>query len=314
MNVKHILDHLEKMIAIESIALHGSLHKASIALNISQPSLSVKIKNLEEALNTKLLIRSTRGIQLTENGHKVYDYVQEIIRLTNQLQVVLSNADTGFQGVIRLGIYESIAKYFWPDCHAYFNKNFPDIKIQISVGRSQYLIQKILDQSIDAAITIEPIHHQQLISETLYHDQFGFYIHENLFKDCNKLNSDVNQCHQLFCFINALTEQGKPLSERLAQLKIPTNNVNEVESFEVAAEFCARQMGIAVLPTLIANSHPEHKHLKRLKIPTSKTDLFSKHRISITIPAKNKNHSLYETLTEQIKQQVEKKFLSLDHE
>ncbi len=308
MNIQYILDHLEKMITIESIAKHGSLHKASVALNISQPSLSVKIKNLESALDTQLLNRSSRGIQLTESGHKVYDYVQEIIRLTNQLQVSLSNTDTGFSGVIRLGIYESIAKYFWPDFHAYFSQKFPDIKIQISVGRSQYLIQKIIEQSIDAAMTIEPVYHQNLISETLYHDQFGLYIHENLYKNCNKLNSEANNCHQLFCFTNAITDQGKPLSERLAQMKISTDNINEVESFEVAAEFCARQMGIAVLPTLIAVNHPEHKKLKRFKIPGSKNDLFSRHRICLTIPAKNKNHQMYENLTTQIQNQVNEKF------
>ena len=110
-------NYVKRHIAIESIAQHGSLHKASEYLNISQPSLSVKIKNLEEALGFKLLNRSTKGIQLTAPGHKVYDYVQEIIRLTNQLQVSLSNTDSAFEGVIRLGIYESIAKYFWPDFH-----------------------------------------------------------------------------------------------------------------------------------------------------------------------------------------------------
>lgn len=308
MNIKHILDHLEKMIAIESIAQHGSLHKAAEHLNISQPSLSVKIKNLEQSMGFKLLNRSTKGIQLTESGHKVYDYVQEIIRLTNQLQVSLSNTDSAFEGVIRLGIYESIAKYFWPDFHKYFSEKFPAIKIQISVGRSQYLIEKVLDQSIDAAMTIEPVYHPQLISETLYHDQFGFYIHENFFKTCNKLSSDINQCHPLFCFTNALSEQGKPLSERLAQMGVNMDNLNEVESFEVAAEFCARQMGIAVLPTLIAVHHPETKKLKKLKIPSSKTDLFSRHRISMTIPTKNKNHQMYETLLSQVKNQVDVKF------
>ncbi len=308
MNSKHILDNLDKIIAIESIAQHGSLHKASEYLNISQPSLSVKIKNLEEALGFKLLNRSTKGIQLTASGHKVYDYVQEIIRLTNQLQVSLSNTDSAFEGVIRLGIYESIAKYFWPDFHKYFSEKFPAIKIQISVGRSQYLIEKILDQSIDAAMTIEPVYHSQLISETLYHDQFGFYIHENFFKICNKLSTETNQCHPLFCFTNALSDQGKPLSERLVQMGVNIDNLNEVESFEVAAEFCARQMGIAVLPTLIAVNHPESKKLKKLKIPNSKTDLFSRHRICMTIPTKNKNHQMYETLLSQVKNQVNVKF------
>lgn len=296
-----ILEHLEKIVILQSIAKHGSLHKAALELNISQPSLSVKVQTLEQALKIQLFHRSSKGTRLTEEGHKVHEYAQNIIQLTNQLQNDLTTKKQGLHGVLRLGIYESIAQYFWPSFYKYFKEKFPFVKIQVSVGRSMSLVQKVLDNSIDAAMTVEPIAHQHLESINLYHDSFGFYIHENNIKKNSKMDIDALREHQLFIFSNALTDQGKPLSERLAQLRVPTEQINEVESFEVAAEFCSQQMGISVLPTLVASHHHLKGKLKLIKFGNTKQDLFSKHQISLTVPQKMIQHSLYEVLINEIK-------------
>ncbi len=75
---------LEYFYYIQAISVFGSISKASEYLNISQPYLSLELKNLEKELNISLLKRNNRGVELTEAGKIFVEYAINIIELTNQ--------------------------------------------------------------------------------------------------------------------------------------------------------------------------------------------------------------------------------------
>ena len=149
MNTQRIYDNLERVIAFEAVARLGSLHKAAGELNISQPSLSVKIKNLEETLECKFFHRSSKGVELTEKGKELLDFANQIIFLSQELEQNLYDETNFVKGRLRLGVYESIGKYFWPGFHRYLTKTYPDLRVQLTVGRSAQLISDLMDRKID---------------------------------------------------------------------------------------------------------------------------------------------------------------------
>lgn len=281
MNTQRIFDNLERVIAFEAVARLGSLHKAAGELNISQPSLSVKIKNLEETLECKFFHRSSKGVELTEKGKELLDFANQVIFLCQDLEQVLYDEESFIRGRIRLGVYESIGKYFWPGFHRYLSKAYPDLRVQLTVGRSAQLIGELLDRKIDLALTIEPPFKEELTSKEIYSDSFSFFIHPLLAKRLDlKMGKDgkfrvkTPELEKLpvINFSSALAENGKPLSEELIRLGIKTHNVTEVDSFDLALEFCLQKLGAAVLPERVAEDSFNNERIHHLKIDKLPSD------------------------------------------
>ena len=301
MNRQRVFENLEKIIAFEAVARLGSLHRASEELHISQPSLSVKIRNLEENLDCKFFHRSSKGVTLTGKGKELLSFAKDIMQMSGKLSDTLYQETDKVKGVLRLGAYESIGKYFWPDLHRHFAKHYPDLKLQLSVGRSRSLIEKVLQGDIDVALTIEPPFHSQLINQEMYRDTFSIFIHPDLadelklkkLKDGSfKLGKDKIEQLSMISFSSALAENGHSLSEELVRLGLLPVNLTEVDSFDLSLEFCVQQMGAAVLPERVAKSMFESGQLVKLQIEQMQSSGFSQHRICASALKMNEEEPL----------------------
>ena len=89
MRTQDIIDQLEKFAAFKTVAECGSIRKASEVMNIAQPSLSVKIQNLEDALSLKLLERHRKGVLLTKEGQLVLDFANDLFDRSEELRKTL---------------------------------------------------------------------------------------------------------------------------------------------------------------------------------------------------------------------------------
>ncbi|MCB0412141.1 MAG: LysR family transcriptional regulator, partial [Bdellovibrionales bacterium] len=269
----------------------------------------VKVRQVEDILNSQLLIRTSQGVRLSEQGHRVQSFVNEIIRLANELRLTLHEEPHELQGVIRLGLYESVAKYYWPRFFRIFRDAYPGIKIQITTGRSRNLIQKLKEKHVDLAITIEPMHDYQLSHQELFHDSFSVYGEYNYLKENFQISEASTKCEitpeqmsalTIISFNDALAHNGKPLQSELARLGMPLENVNEVESFEVAVEFCLQGLGIAVLPNRVVRAHSRSEHLIPVTLPGIVSSDFSEHKICASTTRGEESQPLITTLLKEI--------------
>ncbi len=300
-----LLEHLEKIVTISSIVKHGSVLSAAAHLNISQPSLSTKIKNLENILGFKVFNRTSKGISLTEKGKYIHDYSKDILRLTEDLSVVLEQNTAEKKLIVRLGIYESVAKYFWSSFYFKFKEAFPHIQIQLLIGRSDKLTDLLLKEDIDAAITISPKKNMKVESDILFSDQFAFFAHKDLLKECTKVNSKVNRCHQVFLFSDAVINDEQTLIELVRKFNLEKSFINHVESFEIAADFCIKKLGISILPLRVAKNLSEYKNLRILDTTASgKNNFFASHDIKLSVLSRNKEKSNIKILCDELKKEI----------
>ena len=93
-----------------AVARHGSVTKASKELNLAQSTISGQIRTLEEALGEKLLMKSGRNVVLTEVGHVVYRYADEIFALGREMMDTLKGRPTGKPLKLRVGITDVMPK------------------------------------------------------------------------------------------------------------------------------------------------------------------------------------------------------------
>lgn len=313
MNERVILEHLEKIIAFEAVARLGSFHRAGQELGISQPSLSVKIRRVEEILGVVLLERSSRGVRITEKGEKLLAFCRDVIRLSQDLQFDLLNSENSYKGFIRLGVYDSIARYLWPRFHVDFAKAYPLLKLQLSSGRSGSLITQIIEKKIDLAITVEPPTLSGLVSYELYSDRFSLFVQTKLARDLKfpkistrkvRPSKTAFQDTSLISFSSAHVSSGRQLISELQASGLSSEDVMLVESFEISLEFCLKGLGIAVLPRRVAQESLSTGKILEVSAEHIGLREFSPHTIYLSTLQENANARKFELLRAELEKFV----------
>ena len=122
-------------------------------LFMSQPSLSDRLKKLENELGRTLFIRQPRGLVFTDHGERLYQYAQTTLDNYQQLKADLSSENTRISGRLLMGCSNIFANYHMPQLLSQFKDQYPDIDISMSSGYSQQQYKKLLSDSLHICIS-----------------------------------------------------------------------------------------------------------------------------------------------------------------
>jgi DNA-binding transcriptional LysR family regulator len=148
-------------------ARYRNLTKAAQELHITQPSVSYAIKQLEEALGLKLFHRLSKGVELTEEGQALLEYVEQSFSILVSAQKHLQNLKQLSAGEIRIGASDSLIKHLiLPQLNS-FHREYPGIRIRLSHGKTPEITQRLKEGEIDCAVVHMPINDPQLNIQTL---------------------------------------------------------------------------------------------------------------------------------------------------
>jgi DNA-binding transcriptional LysR family regulator len=148
--------NLEQLRTFLSVVRQGGVRRAAIALHLTQPAVTARIRNLEDALGCALFDRAGGGMRLTKRGERLLRYAEEFEHLSELVaRDVIDPA--GMEGNLRLGVSETIAQCWLPDLIAGLHKRYPQLEIEFNVDISLNLRAGLLDGEIDLAILLGPI-------------------------------------------------------------------------------------------------------------------------------------------------------------
>jgi DNA-binding transcriptional LysR family regulator len=252
--------HLEKIHGFLGVATYGSFRKASEMLAISQPSLSQSIALLEEVLGAKLFTRSSKGVELTSEGRRLYTFALDLMARTSQVENELTQGQADKDWTISIGTYESLAVHLWPQLLRYLQRVDQRLQINLITGRSTAIVEDLMDGFLDAALCVDPPLHPRLAHQLLYEDRYGIYArhevdqgaHPNskqMFVDKKTLKNQVG-----FVFSTASAGMGRTLEQMLWTLDISFKRLQVVQSFEATAALIWAGLGVGILPHRIASS------------------------------------------------------------
>ena len=129
-----------------TVANAGNISKAAKELYISQPAISKSIQKLEESLNCKLFLRSSRGVLLTEEGSLLYDHVREAFESLSEGEEKLKRSIELGVGHLQIGVSTTLCKYLLlPYLKEFIHQN-PHVNISIKC-QSTYETLKLLDEN-----------------------------------------------------------------------------------------------------------------------------------------------------------------------
>ena len=134
--------------SFNAVATHGSFTRAAEMLNITQPTLSGQVKELEERYGTKLFVRHGRRIELTDIGRSAFSITQLIFRHEQEVEHLLQSARALTSGELRVG---ADSPYLVTPLLAQFQRMYPGIQISIQYGNSEQLMAWIESRRCDVA-------------------------------------------------------------------------------------------------------------------------------------------------------------------
>ena len=148
--------NLDQLTAFLHVVRLGSVTKAAEALNLTQPAVTARLRNLQDILGTELFDRSTGAMRLTKRGEMLLSYAEEFERLGGLVQRDIVDPG-GIEARLRLGVSETIAQCWLPDLITRLHGRFPKLEIEFNVDISINLRTALLDRALDLAVLLGPI-------------------------------------------------------------------------------------------------------------------------------------------------------------
>ncbi len=163
---------LRQLRYFEALAEQGHFGRAAEVCAISQPALSVQIKELEESLGLKLFERGARHVRLTGFGVDFRTRSKDILRAVGELGDLARAAGAGLTGRLRLGVIPTVAPYLLPQIVTGLSQSFPKLEFRIRETLTQNLIAELRDGRLDTAIVALPVSEPGFTEQPLFEEEF----------------------------------------------------------------------------------------------------------------------------------------------
>jgi len=236
------------------LAKHGNITKAAEELYVSQPTLSIFLKRLEERMGIKLFQYIGKKMVLTQAGELYVKRAKELLIIQNQFLGELSDLVAGYTGRIRIGTHIRRTSFFIPELLIEFEKKYPNIEIVCFETSSEEMEKMLLEGELDIIFTNKLMAPDKLNVISIYKDKLLIAIspnnpackyavkiknHEYPWLDLNHVKNNR--------FIIQETEQATRTftNKALAHSKVNPEKIFVIRNMEAASQLAAEEYGVA---------------------------------------------------------------------
>lgn len=156
----------------EALAQHSHFGRAAEACSISQPAMSLQMKELEEILGSALIERSARRIRLTPVGESLAVRAREILRSVDELASLARASQAPLSGRLRIGVIPTVAPYLLPGVIQRLSARFPDLDLRPREAVTHKLVDDLTEGRLDVAIVALPVSEPSLAEHPLFAEEF----------------------------------------------------------------------------------------------------------------------------------------------
>ncbi|NLR98436.1 LysR family transcriptional regulator [Rhizobium sp. P38BS-XIX] len=163
---------LKQLRYFEALAKHGHFGRAADVCAISQPALSMQIKELEEQLGTDLFERGARQVRLTNFGEAFATRVREILRSVDELADLARTSRNQPVGRLRIGVIPTVAPYLLPTIIGNLTSMYDGLDIHVRETLTSKLVEELAEGRLDTAIVALPVSEPSLTEVALFTENF----------------------------------------------------------------------------------------------------------------------------------------------
>ena len=158
---------LSSLRIFKTVAEEGSVTQAAAKLHRVQSNVSARLNQLEESLGVSLFHRSGRRMLITEEGARLLDYADRLLRLADEAQMSV-RGDQAPAGQLRIGSMETTAAARLPQVLGAFHRKYPQVDLLLDTGPTDYQVQQVLNHRADIALVSGPVERPELAQAPVF--------------------------------------------------------------------------------------------------------------------------------------------------
>jgi LysR family transcriptional regulator, hydrogen peroxide-inducible genes activator len=303
------LVQLEYIVAVDK---HRHFVDAADDCHVTQPTLSMQIKKLEEELGVMLFDRNKQPIEPTPVGVKVLEQARAVLLGASQINDIIIENREGVSGTVKIGIIPTIASYLVPLFVPILAQKYPDLNIQIEEWMTHQVVEQMRQGNLDIGIISTPLSEEGFEETPLYYEPFLLYVSpQNSLYNSEKISSRDLNIDEMWLLTDGHCFRNHVLNICGQQ---PTTNSKLNFSFKtgslgVLMRLVEQHQGYTLLPFLASLDMPiEQRQLVReFKEPAPKRE------ISLIVNKGFQRQRLIEILQEEIRQSIPANIRHLDN-
>ena len=258
-------------------ALADALHfgHAAEACAVTQPALSMQIKELEAELQVSLAERRRSGIELTEQGEEIVRRGRTILASVRDLLDYAKHRERVLSGSLKLGAIPSIAPYLLPAALPELQRRFPELNLQLRETITETLVRELIGGELDLILMALPIEEAEVETTYLFDDKFVLAAQATKERRPQTATPDLLTHERLL-----LLEEGHCLRDQaLSFCRLVTPEAREsfgASSLATIVQMVAHGYGITLLPEMAVESEVHDRsdiRLLRFAAPEPKREI-----------------------------------------
>ncbi|MET0708770.1 MAG: LysR substrate-binding domain-containing protein [Tardiphaga sp.] len=163
---------LRQLRYLAALAKHGHFGRAAEACSVTQPALSMQIRDLERTLGVKVVERRPGDVMLTDVGREVARRGEDVLAASRDLVDFARHRGGLLTGRLTLGVIPSLAPYLLPRILPVLQKQFPELRLELRETQTKQLVDDIKSGTLDAAILALPLGEPEIDTLKLFDDLF----------------------------------------------------------------------------------------------------------------------------------------------
>lgn len=145
--------------------------KTAETLSMSQPTVSLHIKNLEKEFQTQLIQRSSKQLSITPTGEILLERAKQIIQIYEQTKQDILDHHHAIQGELKIGASFTIGEYVLPAILVKLKQKYPELSLQITIGNTEEIVRYVKLFKVDIGLIEGSTHEKEIIVEPFKEDE-----------------------------------------------------------------------------------------------------------------------------------------------
>ncbi len=233
--------------AFVEVARLGSVSRAAENLCLTQPSVTDRLRALEEEIGNKLFTRVKYGVTLTDAGKTLLPYAQRILKHIVEARVALDNLTVATQGSISIGAAFFIGLYVLPSLLERFTSTYPGVRVSVRTGHSEEILDMVLRDEVQIGLSIR-LKHPDIETVKLYDDEFVLVVPaSHPFSHLPSVTMEQVAQEEVVTFDRA-SSYYKLVNAVFVDVGLALRGRFEMDTVEMAKKIVEKGMGISLLP------------------------------------------------------------------
>ncbi len=300
------ITQLEYIVAVDT---HRHFATAAEHCFVTQPTLSMQIKKLEEFLGITIFDRTKQPIIPTYIGAEVIEQARLVLSEAKKIDEIIDSHKNKVEGSLKIGIIPTLAPFLLPMFIGDYIRKYPDIKVEVEELVSEDIVQYLKKDKIDVGIFVTPAKEEKIIERPLFYEEMMIYAHKDhaLLKQeqievKDIVTPDIWMLSDGHCFRNQVINLCEMHS--LQHQSLPFEF--ESNSLETLMKIIDREGGFTLIPELATQYLSEEK-LKQVKRFSNLNPL---REVSLVYSRHYTKHKLLDLLAKNIQSVVPQEMLN----